>query len=98
MPELFELSQKFLLDRKRVGREQPILFREETFFREGFADDVDLIVLNLHYEANVQRPTSNVQYRMQTSRFDIRRSAFSVYLPAAIFFSASFTSSSADLA
>src|SRR5439155_16485195 len=60
--ELFELGQKFLLDRKRIRRELPILFRKKTLLRERAADDVDLVVLNLHQAENVQRPTSNVQY------------------------------------
>ena len=67
--ELFEFSQEFLLDRKRFGRKQPILFRKEALFGESAANLFQFFLF---------------------SGCD--------HLPAAIFFNASFTSSSADLA
>ena len=47
--------------------------------------------------SNAQRRTSNAECRRLNSKLGVERSAFSSYLPAAIRFSASFTSSSADL-
>ncbi len=72
---MLEFGENFFVDRKWVRRKKPLFFREETFLREGGANCGKPVVLNsrLHYEANVQRPTPNVQRRMLTSKLDIGR-------------------------
>jgi len=75
MTKLLEFGENFFVDRKCVRRKKPLFFSEETFLREGGANCGKPVVLNsrLHYEANVQRPTPNVQRRMLTSKLDIGR-------------------------
>ncbi len=57
MTELLELGQEFLLDRKRIGRKEPVLFCEEAFLWEGSADGDEACRLEPALESNVQRPT-----------------------------------------
>ena len=43
MTKLLEVGQEFLADGKRIGRKEPILFREETLLREGTADRLEFL-------------------------------------------------------
>ena len=75
MPKLLEVGEKFPVDRKCVRRKEPLFFGEEAFLGESGANFGQSRVLNLrlHYQANVQRPTPNVQCRMQMPDFDVGR-------------------------
>src|SRR6202035_1124000 len=84
MSELFQFSEKFFLDRKRIGREQPCLFREKAFPREGSANGLQPVGFCEHRVAQLSTLST------QLSTFD--------HLPAAMRLSASLTSSSADSA
>jgi hypothetical protein len=92
---MLKLVGKFLRNRKRLWRNEPVLVREETLFGKGVTNCGESILLDQHLEANVERRTPNVQRRMQNSEFDVRCFVAS-YLPAAIRFNAIFTNSSAD--
>src|ERR1039457_5077640 len=83
MAELVELALEVFLNRKSIGRKQPILFCEQSLFGKGRSDCAEFVVLYEHRVAqtlNSQRSTLNVAHR-----------------PAAICFSASFTNSSVEL-
>src|SRR6266542_1817573 len=100
MTELLKLGQKLFVDRKCVRRKEPIFFGKETFFWESSTDRGEPVVLGLHlrHERNVQRPI--IVGRLCETPFRGRRLTQTPYshLPAAILFSTSFTSSSADSA
>src|SRR5437660_12076999 len=84
MSYLCQFSDKFFLNRKRTRRKQPGLFREKAFPRERSANGLQSVGLCEHRVAQLSTLTT------QLSTVD--------HLPAAIFFSASLTSSSAGFA
>ena len=73
MTELLEFFRERGINRKRIGRQEEILFGEQAFFREGGPDRGELVGVGVHWQvlgrgaarltSNVQRPTSNVQLR-----------------------------------
>jgi hypothetical protein len=69
MPELLEIGKEFPVDWKCVRREQPLFLGEKTLFGKRCTDCGQPLVVNLrfHYEANVQRPTLNVQHSISLS-------------------------------
>src|SRR5437870_11745711 len=75
MTQLLEVGQKFLADWKCIGGKEPLFFGKKALFWESRANCSQSVVLDLQvrHEANVQRPTPNVQHRMQTSELSIER-------------------------
>src|SRR5579885_773737 len=95
MAQLLELFEQFARDRKRIWRKKPVFLSEKTLFGESCADNVPTIFCCCDHclsTSDVRGSTSNFQLAVRVVWIE------GFYLPAAIFFRASFTSSSADLA
>src|SRR5882724_1881212 len=106
MTKLLQLVREFLIDRKRIRRKQKILLGEETVGRKGCAYVRDIhqvkVFKSSKFQAPSSRETSNSKHQNASSRLwslivgaslELGAWNLELYLPAAIFFSALFTSS-----